>query len=125
MDPAEARHALSAEGTILGNHKQAIVALFQNVAVLAQSITNLTQQMEQQVPSPPPSSPDATAAPASTVSSESYTCDPEPFDGDLNKQRGVDVSRRVAACIAGKRATTLLTVQEGHYIADCPVQPKD
>lgn len=66
---------------MLGNHEQAIL---HNMAALSQSVHELIQNMQRLVAIPVPC--DAAAAPSPPA--ESYACDPESFDGDLDRCRG-------------------------------------
>lgn len=72
---------------MLENHEQAIAPLYHNVDALTQSITNRMHGTAGVAVSPPlPAS--AAAAVAPTSPSDAYMCDPEPFDGDIDKCRG-------------------------------------
>lgn len=86
MDPADSQRLLSAQNAALSRHEQSIQIAHQNVTSLAQSVESLVRQM-----SSLSASGDATASASATATAAaggSYACDPEPFDGDLNRCRG-------------------------------------
>lgn len=60
------------------------VMLEHHMAGLLQTMNNLALQTRLPAPTPPPAA-EAAASDASSAPRESYLCNPEPFDGDLDK----------------------------------------
>lgn len=90
MDPADTRRALTGQGNLLG-HEQVIQMLLHNMAVLSQSSQHRSRHMVRFV--------NLTASPgvaaAAGPQANAYACDPEPFDGSLDRCRGFLLHGRV------------------------------
>lgn len=90
MDPADQQRTLASQGALLGQQEQSIQLLLDNIAVMARAVSELSQQMARLVISGTSSPPAAGSAAtvSSTLPKDSHACDPEPFDGDLDKWSG-------------------------------------
>lgn len=85
MDPADTQRALSGQGAAISRHEQSIQIAHDSISQLAHSVNELVQQLKH-VPCSEPASNSRVGGAAGF--SDSYTCDPEPYDGDLSKCRG-------------------------------------
>lgn len=90
MDPADQQRTLASQGALLGQQEQSIQLLLDNIAAMAWAVSELLQQMARLGISGTSSPPAAgfAAAVSSTLPKDSHACDPEPFDGDLDKWSG-------------------------------------
>lgn len=81
MDPAEQHPTMATPEVFLSRHKQAIQILLDNMAELSREMRGLANSRT--------SSPSGAAAAGTSPShGDSHACDPEPFNGDLDKCRG-------------------------------------
>lgn len=82
MDPADIQRALSGQGIAIGSHEQSLKYTHEQVASLAHSVNTLVQRLDSAIGS------GAIGGSQTNAGPELYACDPEPYDGDLNKCRG-------------------------------------
>lgn len=69
MDPADTQRALTSQGSLLGQHKQLIRVLLDNLAAMVQSVSDLAQQLSRLAGSVPSSTPAAGSATSAANSS--------------------------------------------------------
>lgn len=70
------------EGAAIGNHEQALNFTREQIASLALSVNTLVQRLDSAMSSV------AVGGTQATSGANSYACDPEPYEGNLNKCRG-------------------------------------
>lgn len=83
MDPADVQLALSGHGAAMGNHEQAIRFTMEQTASLARSVNTLVQRLDDGI------STGEVGGVQRTVELEVHICNPERYDGDLNKCQGL------------------------------------
>lgn len=89
MDPAHPNQALSANGAAIGQFHKDIWEIRQELSALRQAIEGLTQLPVSHDGAPQTkASSVADYAVAVAPTCDSYACDPEPFDGNLDRCRG-------------------------------------
>lgn len=86
MDPADTGQAVSPQGALLGQHRQLLQALVANSTQVAQAMADLPQQVALLEGSVPQSTgPLASTKDTSLQNPSFHVCDPEPYQGHLDK----------------------------------------